>query len=100
MKAISNFFFILLDSLTLGLFPKKNAKLFPSTNFHFQTEPYAHDVEWVNEKLQKSDEAVEEECKEVKACSMKEVHTMSDDCWSFLVAFFQLHQQLYTYLPN
>ena len=53
-----------------------------------QTEPYAHDVEWVNEKLQKSDEAVEEECKEVKACSMKEVHTMSDDCWSFLVVFF------------
>ena len=41
-----------------------------------QTEPYAHDVEWVNEKLQKSDEAVEEECKDVKACSMKEVHTM------------------------
>ena len=30
-------------------------------------------MEWVNEKLQKSDEAVEEECKEVKACSMKEV---------------------------
>jgi len=42
-------------------------------NFNMKTEPYAHDVEWVNEKLQKSDEAVEEECKEVKACSMKEV---------------------------
>ena len=47
-----------------------------------QTEPYAHDVEWVNEKLLKSDEAVEEECKEVKACSMKEVHTVSNDCGS------------------
>ena len=32
----------------------------------------------MNEKLQKSDEAVEEECKEVKACSMKEVHTISN----------------------
>merc|ERR1712180_250915 len=42
-------------------------------NFNMKTEPYAHDVEWVNEKLQKSDEAVEEECKEVKGCSMKEV---------------------------
>ena len=38
-----------------------------------QTEPFAHEVKWVNEKLQKTDEAVEEECKNVKACSMKEV---------------------------
>jgi len=42
-------------------------------SFNIKTEPFAHEVKWVNEKLQKTDEAVEEECKDVKACSMKEV---------------------------
>ena len=53
-----------------------------------QTEPFAHEVKWVNEKLQKTDEAVEEECKDVKACSMKEVFEAMDN-WSFCIDWFK-----------